>query len=127
MSKKRSVGLLALSMIGVAILSEVLVGSVEETIKRSNLGTLFVGIIIVGIAENVPEHTTSILLARKGKLDLSIGIAANSGSQIALFVLPVIIVAAMMIRAPFPMVNALLHDSKYRYNYATFLVIHIKL
>lgn len=78
-------------MIGVAIISEILVGSVEETIKHFNLGVLFVGAIIVGITGNVTEHTTSMMLTRKGKLDLSIGIAANSGSQVALFVLPVIL------------------------------------
>jgi Ca2+:H+ antiporter len=76
-SKKKSIGLLLVSMIGVAVVSEILVGSVEETIKHFNLGILFVGAIIVGIAGNVPEHTTSIMLARKGKLDLSIGIAAS--------------------------------------------------
>jgi Ca2+:H+ antiporter len=100
-SKKKSIGLLLVSMIGIAVVSEILVGSVEETIKHFNLGVLFVGAIIVGIAGNVPEHTTSVMLARKGKLDLSIGIAANSGSQVALFVLPVIIIAAMIISKPF--------------------------
>jgi Ca2+:H+ antiporter len=85
-------------------IGEILVGSVEETIKHFNLGILFVGAIIVDIAGNVPEKTTSIILARKGKLDLSIRIAANSGSQVALFVLPVIIIAAMIISKPFSMV-----------------------
>ena len=103
-SKKKSIGLLLVSMIGVAIMSEILVGSVEETIKRFNLGVIFVGAIIVGIAGNVPEHITSIMLARRRKLDLSLGIAANSGSQVALFVLPIIIIASMIIGKSFSMV-----------------------
>jgi Ca2+:H+ antiporter len=103
-SKKKSIGLLLVSMIGVAVISEILVGSVEETIKRFNLGVIFVGAIIVGIAGNVPEHVTSIMLARKGKLDLSLGIAASSGSQVALFVLPVIVIASMIIGKTFSMV-----------------------
>ena len=45
---------------------------------------MFVGAIIVGIVGNAAEHSSAILLARKGKIDLSIGIAAGSGSQIAL-------------------------------------------
>jgi Ca2+:H+ antiporter len=53
---KKAIGLLALSMIGVAVISEVLVGSVDEAINRFNLGVLFVGAVIVGIAGNVYEH-----------------------------------------------------------------------
>ncbi len=41
---------------------------------------------------------------QEGKLDLPIGIAASSGSQIALFVLPIIVIASMMMGTPFPMV-----------------------
>lgn len=62
---------------------------------------LFVGAIIVDIAGNVPEHVTSIMMTRKGKLDLSIGIAANSDSPIAMFVLPIIIIATMIMGLSF--------------------------
>jgi len=96
-SKKKSIGLLAISMIGIAIISEILVSNVEETISTLNLGVLFVGAIVIGIVGNVPEKITSMMMARKGKLDLAVGIAASSASQIALFVFPVIIIAAMVI------------------------------
>ena len=103
-SKKKAIGILAMSMIGITIISEILVGSVEETITHLDLGILFVGAIVIGIAGNVPEKVTSMMMARKGKLDLSMGIAASSASQIALFVLPVIIIASMIMGISFPLI-----------------------
>lgn len=103
-SKKKSIGLLAISMIGIIIISEILVSNVEETISTLNLGVLFVGAIVIGIVGNVPEKITSMMMARKGKLDLAVGIAASSASQIALFVFPVIIIAAMVIGTSFPLI-----------------------
>lgn len=103
-SKKKSIGLLTISMIGITIISEILVSNVEETISTLNLGVLFVGAIVIGIVGNVPEKITSMMMARKGKLDLAVGIAASSASQIALFVFPVIIIAAMVIGTSFPLI-----------------------
>ncbi len=103
-SKKKAIGILAMSMIGIAIISEILVRGVEETITHLDLGILFVGAIVIGIAGNVPEKVTSMMMARRGKLDLSIGIAASSASQIALFVLPIIIIASMIMGITFPLI-----------------------
>jgi Ca2+:H+ antiporter len=100
-SKKKSFLILGLSMLGVVVVSEILVGSVEETGKRLGFGEMFVGAIIVGIVGNAAEHSSAILLARKGKIDLSIGIAAGSGTQIALFVVPILVFAGIALGQPF--------------------------
>lgn len=100
-SKKRSFLILGISMVGVVVVSEILVGSVEETGKAFGFGELFVGAIIVGIVGNAAEHSSAILLARKGKIDLSIGIAAGSGTQIALFVVPILVFAGIALGQPF--------------------------
>ena len=100
-SKRRSFLILGISMIGVVVVSEILVGSVEETGRGLGFGELFVGAIIVGIVGNAAEHSSAILLARKGKIDLSIGIAAGSGTQIALFVVPILVFAGIALGQPF--------------------------
>jgi len=100
-SKKKSFLILGLSMLGVVVVSEVLVGSVEETGEKLGFGEMFVGAVIVGIVGNAAEHSSAILLARKGKIDLSIGIAAGSGTQIALFVVPVLVFAGIALGQPF--------------------------
>lgn len=79
-TKKKSFLYLGLSMAGVIVVSEILVGSVEFTAEQFGFGELFVGAIIIGIVGNAAEHSSAIVLARKGKIELSIGIAAGSGT-----------------------------------------------
>ena len=107
-SKKKSFLLLAASMVGVIVVSEILVASVETTGEELGFGQLFVGAIIVGIVGNAAEHSSAILLARKGKMELSIGIAAGSGTQIALFVVPILVFAGIAMGQPFTLVFTLL-------------------
>lgn len=106
-SKKKSFILLAASMIGVIVVSEILVGSVEATGKQLGFGELFVGAVIVGIVGNAAEHSSAIMLARKNKIELSIGIAAGSGTQIALFVVPILVIAGIAMGQPFTLVFTL--------------------
>lgn len=103
-TKKKSFMLLVFSMVVVIIISEVLVHSVESAIKKFGFSELFIGAIVVGIVGNVAEHSSAIILARKGKLDLSIGIAAGSGTQVALFVVPVLVIVGIIIGRPFSLV-----------------------
>jgi Ca2+:H+ antiporter len=107
-SKKKSFLLLAASMAGVIVVSEILVSSVEQTGQELGFGELFVGAIIVGIVGNAAEHSSAIMLARKGKIDLSIGIAAGSGTQIALFVVPILVFAGVALGQPFTLVFTML-------------------
>ena len=95
-------------MAGVVAVSEILVASVETTGEELGFGELFVGAIIVGIVGNAAEHSSAILLARKGKIDLSIGIAAGSGTQIALFVVPILVFSGIALGQPFSLVFTLL-------------------
>src|ERR687891_292402 len=107
-SKKKSFLFLAASMAGVIVVSEILIASVETTGEELGFGQLFVGAIIVGIVGNAAEHSSAILLARKGKMELSIGIAAGSGTQIALFVVPILVFAGIAMGQPFTLVFTLL-------------------
>lgn len=75
----------------VALLSEFLVGTIENV--RTSLGVteVFVGVIVVAIVGNAAEHSTAIVMAMKNKMDLSVGIAIGSSLQIALFVAPLLV------------------------------------
>ncbi len=68
---------------------------------------MFVGAIIVGIVGNAAEHSSAIILATRNKLDLSIGIAAGSGTQVALFVAPVLVIVGIFMGKPFTLVFTL--------------------
>ena len=51
------------------------------------------GVVVVAIVGNAAEHSTAVLVAMKGKMDLALGIAMGSSMQIALFVAPVLVIA----------------------------------
>lgn len=99
-SKRRFFLIPGISLVGVVVVGEILVGSVDETGNGFGFGKIFVGAIIVGIVGNDDEHSSAIFLARKGKVDLSIGIAAGSGTQIALFVVPILVFAGIALGQP---------------------------
>ncbi len=103
-SKKKAFAILGIAMVFVAVVSEILVGSVEATSKEFGFGELFVGAVIVGLVGNAAEHSSAIILARKDKMDTAIGIAAGSGTQIALFVVPILVIAGIVMGKPLTLV-----------------------
>jgi Ca2+:H+ antiporter len=86
----------------IAWISEILVGSVEHAAESFGMTSVFVGVIVVAIIGNAAEHSTAILVARKNRMDLSLGIAIGSSIQIALFVAPLLVLLSYFI-APSPM------------------------
>ncbi|KAH0488976.1 MAG: hypothetical protein KVP17_003857 [Porospora cf. gigantea B] len=83
-----------------AINSEYLVGSVEGVVASANLSKEFVGIILLPIIGNAAEHYTSIMVAMKNKMDLSISCAVGSSCQMALFVTPFTVLAGWAMGQP---------------------------
>ncbi len=98
--KIKSIVVLLVATIFVAILSECLVHAVEEGAKHLGLTQLFIGVVLVAIVGNAAEHSTAVMMALKNKMDLSINIALGSGSQIALFVAPIIVFSSFIIGKP---------------------------
>jgi Ca2+:H+ antiporter len=90
-SSGRGVIVLLGSTLGVVIMSEFLVGALEGARTALGLTEMFVGVIVVAVIGNAAEHSTAIWMARKNKMQLSLGIAAGSSLQIALFVAPVLV------------------------------------
>ena len=84
----------------VALLSEFLVGTIENVRATFGVTETFVGIIIVAIIGNAAEHSTAILMALKNKMDLSVGIAIGSSLQVALFVAPLLLFVSYLFGKP---------------------------
>jgi Ca2+:H+ antiporter len=91
---------LAVATVLVAIMSELLVSSVEAARHHLGLTEVFVGVIVVAIIGNAAEHSTAVTVALKNKMDLTLGIAIGSSLQIALFVTPVLIGASYLFGRP---------------------------
>lgn len=99
-STKKALSMMGLSMAGIAIMSEFLVGSVEAATDSLSLTPFFVGVILVPIIGNVAEHLVSVQAAHQNKMDLSISIALGSSLQIALFVTPVLVFVSLILGNP---------------------------
>jgi Ca2+:H+ antiporter len=99
-SRGKAITILLIATAVVALLSEFLVGTVEDVRDSVGLTEVFVGVIVVAIVGNAAEHSTAILMAMKNKMDLTVGIAIGSSLQIALFVAPVLIFLSYLFGRP---------------------------
>jgi len=99
-SRGKAVIILLIATAVVGLLSEFLVGTIENVRDSIGLTEVFVGVIVVAIIGNAAEHSTAIVMAMKNKMDLTIGIAIGSSMQIALFVAPVLIFLSYLFGRP---------------------------
>jgi len=85
-------GLLVVTLM-VAVFSEYLVGSINGFTEASGVSRTFVGLILLPIVGNAVEHVAAVTVAMKDKMDLSMGIAVGSCTQISLFVVPLTVLS----------------------------------
>lgn len=85
-----------------AWMSEILVGAAEGTGTALGMSQTFIGIVFLAIVGGAAESGSAIAMARKNKVDLSVGIALGSSIQIALFVAPMLVLSSYFI-APAPL------------------------
>lgn len=76
----------------VAVCAEYMVNSIDGLTSKYPISDTFVGLILLPIVGNAAEHATAVTVAIKDKMDLAIGVAVGSSMQIALLVLPLIVV-----------------------------------
>ena len=101
-SPGRAIGSLVGASVLAAWMSEILVGAAEGTGQALGMSQVFIGIVFLAVIGGAAESGSAIAMARKNKLDLTVGIAMGSSIQIALFVAPVLVLASGFI-APQPL------------------------
>jgi Ca2+:H+ antiporter len=97
-----ALGTLAGVTVLVALVSEIFVESVQQAAVSFGMSQAFVGFIVVALVGAAAEMASAFSGARKNRLDLSVGIALGSASQIALFVAPVLVLLSYVL-GPTPM------------------------
>lgn len=88
---------IATALIGVC--AEFLVDSINAVTCKYHVSEYFVGLILLPIVGNAAEHATAVTVAIKDKMDLAIGVAVGSSMQIALLVLPLMVILGWIIGA----------------------------
>jgi Ca2+:H+ antiporter len=90
-------GRLLVAAAATAIASEVLVDALGGTVTSLQLPETFVGVVIVAIVGNAAEHSTALLFAHRGDMDVALGIAWESSKQIALLVAPLLVIIGVVL------------------------------
>ncbi len=98
----------ALAVLGVAtaataLVSEILVGSIDAFAHSAGLTQFFVSAIIVAIVGNAAEHGGAVVIAMRGKLELASEIAITSSAQVALLVAPAVALLSFAISPAMPL------------------------
>ncbi|KAL3531696.1 hypothetical protein ACH5RR_005217 [Cinchona calisaya] len=81
----------------IALLSEYVVGTIEAASDSWGLSVSFISLILLPIVGNAAEHAGAIIFAFKNKLDISLGVALGSATQISMFVVPLSVIVAWIL------------------------------
>ncbi|KAM3469449.1 hypothetical protein MY5147_007058 [Beauveria neobassiana] len=69
----------------------------DETVKAFGVSQTFISLVIIPLASNAPEMTQVLAAAKKQKIDFAIAVIVGSILQIALFVLPALVIIGWFI------------------------------
>jgi Ca2+:H+ antiporter len=101
-SLRRALEVLCASSATLAFMSEIVVDAIAGTASTLGVSRAFIGVIVLALIGGAPESVAAVTMARKNKLDLTMGIAIGSSIQIALFIAPVLMLSSYAL-APHPL------------------------
>ncbi len=96
-SFRASLAALGLGTVVTALVAETLVGSLEAFSKTVGLSDFFVAAVIVAIVGNAAEHGGAVIVAYRGKIKLAAEIALSSSAQVAVFLIPAVVLLSWLI------------------------------
>eukprot|EP00898_Chlorokybus_atmophyticus_P004066 jgi/Chlat1/4660/Chrsp3S09027 len=95
-----AIGWLTVLTFFIALLSDYLVDAIEGASAGWDIPVAFISVIILPIVGNAAEHASAIMFAMKNKMEISIGVAVGSATQISLFVIPFCVVLSWVLDHP---------------------------
>jgi Ca2+:H+ antiporter len=96
----KPVTILLICTVALVVISEILVGSLEETVKVLGWTELFTGIILLPLFGGVVEYITCVTTALKNKMDLTVAVSIGSTLQVVLFVAPLLVLVSLFFPTP---------------------------
>jgi Ca2+:H+ antiporter len=98
-----ALAVLAVATVATAVISEVLVNSLQEFAKAVGASEFFIAAVIVAIVGNAAEHGGAVVIARAGKMKLASEIAVSSSAQVGLLVVPVVMLLSLLFAHALPL------------------------
>ncbi|KAK4851343.1 hypothetical protein QYF36_014303 [Acer negundo] len=99
-SKWESIIWLSIMTAWISILSEYLVDAIQGASASWGIPISFISVILLPIVGNAAEHASAIMFAMKDKLDISLGVAIGSSTQISMFGIPFCVVIGWIMGRP---------------------------
>jgi Ca2+:H+ antiporter len=103
-TKRKAVLMLIIFTALAAVQSETFVSAIEPVSEQIGLTQTFIGVVIIAIITNIAEKINAVGFALKNKIDISIEIGTNSATQIALFVVPLLVLISSLMAKPLTLV-----------------------
>jgi Ca2+:H+ antiporter len=98
-----AIGALVAATILTALVSEIMVHSLEAFSEQVGLSEFFIAAVVVAIVGNAAEHGGAVVIASRGKIKLATEIAIASSAQVAVFVAPAIALLSWVVRPALPL------------------------
>ncbi|PIN11787.1 Ca2+/H+ antiporter VCX1 [Handroanthus impetiginosus] len=95
-----AIGWLAVLTLWISVLSGYLVDAIQGASDSMNMPVAFISVILLPIVGNAAEHASAIMFAMKDKLDITLGVAIGSSTQISMFVIPFCVIVGWFIGKP---------------------------
>jgi Ca2+:H+ antiporter len=102
-SLPRALVALGLATAATAVISEILVHSLQGFAKAAGLSQFFISIVIVAVVGNAAEHGGAVVIAHRGKMRLATEIAVSSSAQVALFITPAVALLSWAVTPALPL------------------------
>uniref|UniRef100_A0ACD5VYN0 Uncharacterized protein n=1 Tax=Avena sativa TaxID=4498 RepID=A0ACD5VYN0_AVESA len=99
-SKWEAIAWLAILTVWISVLSDYLVDAIDGASQAWNIPVAFISVILLPIVGNAAEHASAVMFAMKDKLDLSLGVAIGSSTQMSMFGIPFCVVIGWMMGQP---------------------------
>lgn len=122
----RAILTLLISTVLIAFMSEQLVGAIEQVEGTLGISGVFIGVIIIPLISNAAENMTAVLMAMKGKIDLSLNMVMGSSIQVALFIVPLMIFFSHLVGKPMNVLFSLFELSAIGFGVLTVNTIYLQ-
>lgn len=92
----RALLLLSIATIGVAVLSEVLVNTIEPVTEILHWNPSFVGLVFIPLIGGLPEYFNTISMSLNKRVGMVLAASAGSSIQIALLMAPLLVLISLL-------------------------------
>jgi len=104
MNRRLAALILFITIVVASVESQLLVGTIEHAAHAIGISQIFIGLVVIAIITNIAEISTAVHFSVENKLDVSIEIGLSSAIQIALFVVPILMLVSQVFNFGFSLV-----------------------